>query len=135
LIIAGHRSDPGPERQFNRRLRPRTSSEARRPSAGRPSAPCEAGTHLTGGAVDVTLCVADGPEVWMGSEVGDTGDPSCALRSDALGPEERLRRQFLAEVLSEVGFVNDPRAWWHWSYGDSFWACATDADHAKYGPM
>jgi hypothetical protein len=34
-----------------------------------------------------------------------------------------------------VGFVNYPTEWWHWSYGDRYWALATGAPAACYGPV
>jgi len=30
--------------------------------------------------------------------------------------------------------VNYPTEWWHWSYGDRYWAFVTGAPHALYGP-
>jgi hypothetical protein len=34
-----------------------------------------------------------------------------------------------------AGLVNYPTEWWHWSYGDRYWALLTGADHAIYGPV
>jgi zinc D-Ala-D-Ala dipeptidase len=31
--------------------------------------------------------------------------------------------------------VNYPTEWWHWSYGDSYWALTTGAPAAIYGPI
>jgi zinc D-Ala-D-Ala dipeptidase len=31
--------------------------------------------------------------------------------------------------------VNYPTEWWHWSYGDRYWAVMTDAPAALYGPV
>jgi zinc D-Ala-D-Ala dipeptidase len=39
----------------------------------------------------------------------------------------------LAEALRAAGLVNYPTEWWHWSYGDRYWALATGARHAVYG--
>jgi D-alanyl-D-alanine dipeptidase len=38
-------------------------------------------------------------------------------------------------VLSAQGLVNYPTEWWHWSYGDRYWALVTGAPHAPYGPI
>jgi D-alanyl-D-alanine dipeptidase len=38
-------------------------------------------------------------------------------------------------VLSAQGLVNYPTEWWHWSYGDRYWALLTGAAHATYGPI
>lgn len=40
----------------------------------------------------------------------------------------------LNAALTAAGLVNYPTEWWHWSYGDRYWALATGADHALYGP-
>ncbi|GMB08719.1 M15 family metallopeptidase [Thermolongibacillus altinsuensis] len=44
-------------------------------------------------------------------------------------------RQILAHALQSVGFVNYFTEWWHWSYGDRYWAVMTNADHALYHPV
>ena len=31
-------------------------------------------------------------------------------------------RKILIRVMRRAGFVNYPREWWHWSYGDKCWA-------------
>ncbi|WP_326954540.1 M15 family metallopeptidase [Amycolatopsis sp. NBC_01286] len=40
----------------------------------------------------------------------------------------------LIGAMSAGGFVNYPSEWWHWSYGDRYWALATETAHAPYGP-
>jgi len=39
------------------------------------------------------------------------------------------------EDLHAAGLVNYPTEWWHWSYGDRYWAMATGAPAAIYGPV
>lgn len=39
----------------------------------------------------------------------------------------------LGEALSAAGLVNYPTEWWHWSYGDRYWALQTGAPAALYG--
>jgi D-alanyl-D-alanine dipeptidase len=50
-------------------------------------------------------------------------------------PPPAATRDLLNRALAAVGLVNYPPHWWHWSYGDRFWACATQASHARYGPL
>ena len=38
-------------------------------------------------------------------------------------------------MLTWSGFVNYPTEWWHWSYGDRYWALTTGAAAALYGPV
>ncbi len=35
--------------------------------------------------------------------------------------------------MHAAGFVNYPTEWWHWSYGDRYWALLTGSPHAVYG--
>ena len=30
--------------------------------------------------------------------------------------------------------MNYPTEWWHWSFGDRYWALVTDSPTALYGP-
>lgn len=43
--------------------------------------------------------------------------------------------ELLARVLRGAGLVNYPTEWWHWSYGDRYWALMTGAPAAVYGPV
>jgi D-alanyl-D-alanine dipeptidase len=38
-------------------------------------------------------------------------------------------------VLDGAGLVNYPTEWWHWSFGDRYWALTTGAAAAVYGPL
>jgi D-alanyl-D-alanine dipeptidase len=40
----------------------------------------------------------------------------------------------LGAALTAAGLVNYPTEWWHWSFGDRYWALATGAGAALYGP-
>ncbi|MEJ2857571.1 MULTISPECIES: hypothetical protein [unclassified Saccharothrix] len=79
--------------------------------------------HVSGAAVDLTLCSVDGSELWMGTEVEGSTD------------EVRERRRVLTAALTGAGLVNYPAGWWHWSYGDRYWAWVTGAPAARYGPV
>ncbi|MDI1463251.1 M15 family metallopeptidase [Catellatospora sp. KI3] len=92
--------------------------------------------HVTGAAVDLTLCDHTGAELPMGSglEAGAThGDQ--AHRTDHPGVDQPVRdnRLLLGGVLLAVGLVNHPHEWWHWSYGDRYWALRTTRPTARYG--
>jgi len=82
--------------------------------------------HTTGGAVDLTLSDEDS------SERDTTPLPACCTDPTPL-PREKTWKP-LSTALSCAGLVNHPARWWHWSYGDRFWASATRASHARYGP-
>ena len=42
------------------------------------------------------------------------------------------RRELLINIMTKVGFVNYPLEWWHWSYGDRYWA-AVNKTESIYG--
>jgi D-alanyl-D-alanine dipeptidase len=101
-------------------------------------APPDAAPHVTGAAVDLTLCTTDGVELSMGCAIhaGPTASAgACATHAPALSPHARRHRATLGAVLALVGMVNLPSAWWHWSYGDRYWCSRTGASHAPYGPI
>lgn len=94
--------------------------------------------HSTGAAVDIELvdwagCPLDfGMDIHRWTEV----DPAlCLTDADELTSTARDNRQLLRAVMSEAGFVNYPQEWWHFSYGDRFWAYATGHRQAIYGSV
>ncbi|MFC6081200.1 M15 family metallopeptidase [Sphaerisporangium aureirubrum] len=97
-------------------------------------APHEVAPHVAGAAVDLTLSSTDGTEVWMGTEVNDTDTEACHTASTAISAEAMEHRRTLSRALSAAGMINYPTEWWHWSYGDRYWAYATGAAAARYGP-
>lgn len=105
--------------------------------ASRFVAPPAVAPHPTGGAVDVTLCRADGEELDMGTRVNASPEETrLACYTDAaVRPAARRNRAVLVAALTRAGFVNYPPEWWHWSYGDRYWALATGAPAAPYGAM
>ncbi|MEV6874534.1 hypothetical protein [Amycolatopsis sp. NPDC051128] len=89
--------------------------------------PPEVAPHLTGGAVDLTLSDED-------RAVRNTVLlPTCCSGPLPLPPDKTWR--LLTSALGAVGLANYPARWWHWSYGDRFWAHATQMPHARYGPV
>ncbi|MFC5288712.1 M15 family metallopeptidase [Actinokineospora guangxiensis] len=99
--------------------------------------PVAVAPHVAGAAIDLTLVDADGRELWMGTEVDATPEQSagaCWFAAD-VDPEARGNRELLAAALRGAGLVNYPTEWWHWSYGDRYWALITGAGHALYGPV
>jgi D-alanyl-D-alanine dipeptidase len=101
-------------------------------------APVAVAPHVAGAAVDVTLADVDGAELWMGCALDATPEESagaCYFAAADLDLEARTNRALLAEVLGGAGLVNYPTEWWHWSYGDRYWAYLTGARHSLYGPV
>jgi D-alanyl-D-alanine dipeptidase len=100
--------------------------------------PIAVAPHVAGAAVDVTLVDARGEEVEMGTPIDATPEQSsgaCYFASADISRFARSHRRLLATVLTWSGFVNYPTEWWHWSYGDRYWALTADAPAAIYGPV
>ena len=90
--------------------------------------------HGTGGAVDLTLAW-QGVPLSLGTAFDDFSERA-HLRAieDEPGPARELRRlQHWAMVAA--GFAPNPMEWWHFSWGDQWWAATTGADHAVHGPV
>ncbi len=100
--------------------------------------PVEVAPHSTGGAVDLTLCDADGVELDMGTAVDATPEASanaCFTAARDIPEPARRNRRILVDALAGAGLVNYPTEWWHWSYGDRYWALLTGAPRTRYGPV
>jgi len=92
--------------------------------------------HSTGGAVDLTLCTAEGLELDMGTTSDGSPADNDTLSytfSPQISAAARQQRALLIESMTRQGFVNYPTEWWHWSYGDRYWAYQTHQTNAIYG--
>ncbi|WP_158375300.1 M15 family metallopeptidase [Cellulosimicrobium cellulans] len=101
-------------------------------------APADQAPHVAGAAVDVTLTDPGGRPVPMGTEIDATPEQSagaCAFDFPGIDERARANRAELARVLGGEGLVNYPTEWWHWSYGDRYWAFVTGAGHAVFEMM
>lgn len=142
LVVEGHRSSTEQARRFAlhedrlRRSGITDPAELRRRASAFVS-PVEVAPHCAGAALDLTLADADGAELDMGGAVNGhrTGDEKyCPLNASGLSVRARHNRDLLARAMGSAGFINYPTEWWHWSYGDRYWALITKADSAIYGP-
>jgi D-alanyl-D-alanine dipeptidase len=121
-----------------RRLHPGLSEAELHRLTSRFVAPVEVAPHVAAAAVDLTLVDADGVELDLGTPIDATPEQSggaCYFAADGIDADARARRQLLAKVLGGAGLVNYPTEWWHWSYGDRYWALITGAPAALYGPV
>ncbi|MBU6321124.1 MAG: D-alanyl-D-alanine carboxypeptidase family protein [Patescibacteria group bacterium] len=90
--------------------------------------------HTTGGALDCTLVDVNGVELDMGSPLNAVDDRSYTDAPE-LSAEARKNRDLLCDTLLAAGFVNLPTEWWHYSYGDQYWAAFTRVPAALYGSL
>lgn len=92
--------------------------------------------HSTGAAIDVYLIDDKGevidmgihPKNWMNDKDGRLSQTD----SSAISLIAKRNRQIMSTVLLDAGFVNYPTEYWHWSYGDRYWAYMTHHQHAIY---
>lgn len=93
--------------------------------------------HTTGGAVDVTLT--------YNNEVLNLGTPYDSFlplsHLDALEFTELKEelpsqiRRLLYHSMRAEGFAPYPLEWWHWSYGDQWWAAFYGKDSSIYSTV
>lgn len=102
-----------------------------RESARFTAPPDSAPPHSTGGAVDLIL-LHHGEAAEMGWGFNQPGEGSrTAYPLD--GPAKQ-NRDILGHAMDAAGFINYPAEWWHWSYGDRYWAFQSSGETALYGP-
>ncbi|MEJ8545539.1 M15 family metallopeptidase [Brevibacillus borstelensis] len=92
--------------------------------------------HLSGGAVDLTI---EGPDGWldMGTDFDDFSERAATRFYENAAPNEKAQtirdnRRLLYHLMTEAGFVNYPKEWWHYEYGTISWARQTNGQ-AIYG--
>ncbi|MGW0706278.1 M15 family metallopeptidase [Streptomyces sp. NPDC002643] len=143
LFIEGYRPPSLQRHYFDsyadelRALHPDWDAERVRTAASRYVSPPEIAPHSAGAAVDLTLVDADGRELDFGTRVNASPEESagaCYTGADTITAEARAHRDTLGAALTGAGLVNYPTEWWHWSYGDRYWALTTGAPAALYGP-
>jgi D-alanyl-D-alanine dipeptidase len=107
------------------------------PPTSDPKAPAP---HSTGGAVDLTLRWKGGEKLWMGSLFDDAtaiAHRDHFERDDAeMGfsdEEARANRRLLHWLMRDAGFAGYYEEWWHFCYGDQYWAGTTGTSAAMYG--
>ena len=144
LVVEGYRPPELQRKYFEgyreelAQLNPDYSAEQLRTAASRYVSPPELAPHSAGAAIDLTLCDADGRELDMGTPMNANPEESggnCYTDAAGLSPRAVENRAILVEVMHSAGFVNYPTEWWHFSYGDRYWALMSRRTEAIYGPI
>ncbi|MDA8209659.1 MAG: M15 family metallopeptidase [Actinomycetota bacterium] len=142
LVVEGYRS-PALQRQlFEEHLEelrdihePMPEEELLRLASRFVAPPTGIPPHCSGAAVDLTLAQDGGPELAMGTAVNEGPEASsqrCYSASLDIPEHCRRNREILFGVLRAEGLVNYPTEWWHWSWGDRYWALQTGSPAAVY---
>ncbi|MFI6544439.1 M15 family metallopeptidase [Streptomyces prunicolor] len=143
LFVEGYRPPALQRRYFEgygdelRAAHPDWPADRIRTAASRYVSPPEIAPHSAGAAVDLTLADADGRELDMGTPMNanpEQSDGACYTGADNITAEAAAHRAVLGKALGTAGLVNYPTEWWHWSYGDRYWALMSGAPAALYGP-
>lgn len=143
-VVEGHRSAASQQAivaSYSAELsaaHPGMSANELRRLSSRFVAPLDVAPHVAGAAVDLTLIDACGLELELGTPIDATPEQSNGryyFAAADISRDARANRNLLARVLTDAGLVNYPTEWWHWSFGDRYWALVTGADHALYGPV
>lgn len=120
------------------RVDPGLSSEGSYHLASRYVSPPSIAPHVSGAAIDLTLGDDEGNELDLGTAVNKSPEDSaggCYSGAVNISTAARQHRRLMFGALEEVGLVNYPTEWWHWSYGDRYWALLEDREEAIYGPI
>lgn len=144
LFIEGFRPPALQRRYFEEysdqlaRVHPDWQDVELREAASRFVSPPEIAPHSAGAAVDVTLIDHLGRELDMGTRVNaspEESDGACYTDHPGLSERARTNRATLGRALSSAGLINYGTEWWHWSFGDRYWALQTRQPAALYGPV
>ncbi|MET7304624.1 M15 family metallopeptidase [Embleya sp. NPDC005575] len=143
LFVEGYRPPSLQRRYFEeyaaelRVANPDWSADRIHVAASRYVSPPDIAPHSAGAAVDLTLVDPDGHELDLGTPMNaspEESDGACYTGARNITAAARANRDVLGTALTAAGLVNYATEWWHWSYGDRYWALATGAEAALYGP-
>lgn len=89
--------------------------------------------HTTGGAVDLTLAF-EGQPLALGTDYDSFDEKAWIDALERESPEsvENNLRRLMYKVLTAEGFAPYPLEWWHWSYGDQWWAAFYNKPSSLY---
>lgn len=93
--------------------------------------------HATGAAVDVYLIDNHGEYMDMGIHpkdwLLDVDGMLSKTTATQISETAKHNRKIMSDVMQKAGFVNYFTEFWHWSYGDRYWAYQLNKPFAIYG--
>lgn len=90
--------------------------------------------HVTGAALDIGLIYLNTKELvdvgnnFAYNESGKTSYQNLTII-------QKKNRELLTKIMVNAGFANYPLEWWHWSYGDKYWAYVKKETFAIYDSL
>ena len=93
--------------------------------------------HNSGGAIDLTIVDEQGNELDMGAKFDDFSPMSWSNYYELNDIDDKIKenRRLLYNVMTSSGFTNLPSEFWHYDYGDIFWAYYTGEDAIYHGVL
>ncbi|HOZ56530.1 MAG: D-alanyl-D-alanine dipeptidase [Parcubacteria group bacterium ADurb.Bin316] len=90
--------------------------------------------HSTGGAIDISILGANERQLDMGTRLGEFNEKTYT-KSKMISSVATNNRSLLIKAMAKAGFVNYPTEWWHWSYGDRYWAAVKKKRYSIYNGL
>ena len=84
-----------------------------------PSPNINMGGHDTGAAIDLALCDKNGKELDFGTSYHEK---NLGAKIVELTEEQKKNQKYIMKLMKSENFVQQPSQWWHYSYGDRYWA-------------
>lgn len=88
-------------------------------------------SHSTGGAVDLSIIGPNMKQLDMGTRLSSLSEKTYT-NSNKISTRAKKNRALLVKVMKKAGFINYPTEWWHWSYGDRYWAAVLKKKYSIY---
>jgi len=104
----------------------------------RPNGDANTPPHSTGAAVDLDIIDGAGQPLDFGMAISDWQqvEPKlCLSETEGLSSRARQNRVLLHGVMTDAGFVDYPAEWWHFCWGDQYWAWRTGQRCAHFGAV
>lgn len=91
--------------------------------------------HATGGSIDLTLASKKIGPLFMGTAFDDFSERAKTnyYTHKGIACAENDHRKRLYEAMITAGFTNYAEEWWHYDYGNQFWASLQPNPKAIYG--
>lgn len=97
--------------------------------------------HNTGGAIDLSIAKEDDGVLEMGTDFDDFTERASTAYYELQRNQKksdhsiiiRENRRLLYTIMTSVGFTNYPEEWWHFDFGNQFWASLSKQPYAVYG--